>query len=39
MPRKKKPRVANLNEVNISRNGWEAIIEFRDSETGRHTWR
>ena len=30
MPRKKKPRIARLDQVRISRDGEEAIIEFLD---------
>ena len=30
MPRKKKPRIARLDQVRISRAGEEAIIEFLD---------
>jgi hypothetical protein len=30
MPRKKKPRIARLDQVKISRNGEDAIIEFLD---------
>jgi hypothetical protein len=33
MPRKKKPRIARLDQVSISRDGEEAIIEFLDGST------
>jgi nitrogen fixation protein len=32
MPRKKKPRIARLDQVRISREGEDAIIEFLDAE-------
>ncbi len=32
MPRKKKPRIARLDQVRISRQGEDAIIEFLDTE-------
>jgi hypothetical protein len=33
MPRKKKPRIARLDQVRISRDGEDAIIEFLDGST------
>jgi hypothetical protein len=33
MPRKKRPRIAGLDQVRISRKGEEAIIEFLDGST------